>query len=130
MSDPKIVNLSALPWTTWSTSERIGVEIKDPARKWARATAGWRVYRLAPGMQSTRLHRHLLQEEMFLILEGEGPLRHGERAAREPGTRPAGDPGTAPHGNPWPCVPNGRISRSGLDQGGPVTLAGLRARSC
>jgi len=47
MSDPKIVNLSALPWTTWSTSERIGVEIKDPARKVGSshcgcACTGWR----------------------------------------------------------------------------------------
>ena len=79
MSDPRIVNLHALPWTTWSTSERIGVEIKDPARKVGSSHCGLRLYRLAPGMQSTRLHRHLLQEEMFLILSGDGTLRHGDR---------------------------------------------------
>ena len=99
MSDPKIVNLSDLPWTPWSSSERIGVEIKDPARKLGSSHCGFRMYRLAPGKQATRLHRHLVQEEMFLILAGEGTLRHGEReVAVKAGDfilYPAGDP--APH---------------------------------
>ena len=80
MSDPKIVNLSDLPWTPWSSSERIGVEIRDPARKLGSSHCGFRMYRLAPGKQATRLHRHLVQEEMFLILAGEGTLRHGDPA--------------------------------------------------
>src|SRR6185436_17210236 len=96
MSDPKIVNLSDLSWTQWSTSERIGVEIKDPARKLGSSHCGLRVYRLAPGMQATRLHRHLLQEEMYLILAGQGTLRHGDReVAVNAGDfilYPAGDP--------------------------------------
>jgi uncharacterized cupin superfamily protein len=96
VSEPKIVNLSELPWTPWSTSERIGAEVKDPARKLGSVHCGLRVYRLAPGMQATRLHRHLLQEEMYLILAGEGTLRHGEReVAVKAGDfilYPAGDP--------------------------------------
>jgi uncharacterized cupin superfamily protein len=96
VSDPKIVNLSELPWTPWSTSDRIGVEVKDPARKLGSAHCGLRVYRLAPGMQATRLHRHLLQEEMYLILAGEGTLRHGDREvvvkAGDFILYPAGDP--------------------------------------
>jgi uncharacterized cupin superfamily protein len=99
VSDPKIVNLSELSWTPWSTSERIGVEIKDPARKLGSSHCGFRVYRLAPGMQSTRLHRHLLQEEMFFVLSGSGALRHGDREipvkAGDYILYPAGDP--APH---------------------------------
>jgi uncharacterized cupin superfamily protein len=79
MSDPKIVNLSDLPWTPWTTSKGVAVEIRDPARKLGSSHCGFRVYRLAPGMQSTRLHRHLLQEEMFLLLAGTGTLRHGDR---------------------------------------------------
>jgi uncharacterized cupin superfamily protein len=37
------------------------------------------MYRLAPGKQATRLHRHHLQEEMFLILSGSGTLRHDDK---------------------------------------------------
>lgn len=79
MSDPKIVNLESLPWTAWETRPGIEVEIRDPARKAGSVKCGLRVYRLAPGKQSTRLHRHLLQEEMFLILEGSGTLRHSDK---------------------------------------------------
>ena len=79
MSEPKIVNLESLPWSPWSSGHGISVEIRDPARKVGSSHCGLRVYRLAPGLQSTRLHRHLLQEEMFLILKGEGTLRHGDR---------------------------------------------------
>jgi uncharacterized cupin superfamily protein len=77
MDAPRIVNLSDLPWTPWSLGERMAVEIRDPARKLGSALSGLRLYRLAPGKQATRLHRHHFQEEMFLILKGAGTLRHG-----------------------------------------------------
>ena len=96
MSDPKIVNLNDLPWTPWTTRDGISVEIRDPARKLGSSHCGLRVYRLAPGSQATRLHRHLLQEEMFLILSGSGTLRHGDRRvpvkAGDFILYPAGDP--------------------------------------
>jgi len=96
MNGPKIVNLSNLPWTPWSANERIAVEIQDPARRLGSAHSGFRLYRLAPGKQATRLHRHLHQEEMYLILKGGGTLRHGERDVPvEAGDfilYPAGDP--------------------------------------
>lgn len=108
MSDPRIVNVSELPWTPWTYDEKIGAEIRDPARKLGSTHCGFRLYRLAPGKQSARLHRHLLQEEMFFILAGSGTLRHGDRnVAVKAGDfilYPAGDPaahtivntGTAP----------------------------------
>ena len=96
MQDPKIVNLSDLPWTPWSFGENMGAEIQDPARKLGSTQAGFRLYRLAPGKQATRLHRHAFQEEMFLILKGNGILRHGDReVAVRSGDfilYPAGDP--------------------------------------
>jgi uncharacterized cupin superfamily protein len=96
MNDPKIVNLSDLPWTTWTTDEHTAVEIRDPARKLGSALAGLRIYRLAPGKRATRLHRHHYQEEFFLVLAGTGTLRHGTRdVAVKPGdfiVYPAGDP--------------------------------------
>ena len=99
MNDPKIVNLSDLPWTPWSSGEGMTVEIRDPARKLGSVQAGLRLYRLGPGKQATRLHRHHLQEEMFLILKGSGVLRHGDREFQVKAgdfiLYPAGDP--APH---------------------------------
>lgn len=96
MIEPKIVNLDTLSWTRWESGDGISVEIRDPARKAGSSLCGLRVYRLAPGMQSTRLHRHLLQEEMFLILSGSGTLRHGDRKvpvkAGDFILYPAGDP--------------------------------------
>ncbi|HEU5180381.1 MAG TPA: cupin domain-containing protein [Candidatus Polarisedimenticolia bacterium] len=79
MSEPRIVNVGDLPWTEWSAGPGMNVEIRDPARKLESHLCGLRLYRLAPGKQATRLHRHLLQEEMFLILKGSGTLRHGDR---------------------------------------------------
>jgi len=79
MNDPKIVNLSDLPWTSWSSGERATVEIRDPARRLESIHSGFRLYRLSPGNQATRLHRHHLQEEIYLILKGSGTLRHGDR---------------------------------------------------
>jgi len=99
MSEPRIVNLSDLPWTEWRSDDRTSVEIRDPARKLGSALAGFRLYRLAPGKRATRLHRHHYQEEFFLILKGNGTLQHGERAvAVKPGDfilYAAGDP--VPH---------------------------------
>ncbi|HEV8337575.1 MAG TPA: cupin domain-containing protein [Candidatus Polarisedimenticolia bacterium] len=96
MSDPRIVNVSDLPWTPWSAGERIAVEIQDPARRLGSVHSGLRLYRLAPGKQATRLHRHHHQEEMYLILKGSGALRHGERdvpvKAGDFILYPAGDP--------------------------------------
>jgi len=99
MNDPRIVNLSDLPWTPWSSGEQIAVDIRDPAGRLGSIHSGLRLYRLAPGKQATRLHRHHLQEEMYLILEGSGTLRHGDRDVPvKPGDfilYVAGDP--APH---------------------------------
>ena len=99
MSDPRIVNLSDLPWTLWTTDEKTAVEIRDPARRVGSSLAGFRVYRLAPGKRSTRLHRHHYQEEFFLILSGRGMLRHGTRDVPVKSgdfiAYPAGDP--VPH---------------------------------
>jgi len=79
MDEPRIVNVSELPWTPWSPEQNVAVEIRDPARRLGSVHSGFRLYRLAPGKQATRLHRHLHQEELYLILKGSGALRHGER---------------------------------------------------
>ena len=99
MSDPRIVNIADLPWRSASRSERITVEFKDPARHLGSTVSGFRIERLAPGKQASPLHRHHLQEEMFLILGGTGVLRHAEReVAVKPGDFIVYAPGEpAPH---------------------------------
>jgi len=96
MDDPRIVNLSELPWTPWTPDGSITVEIKDPARKLGSVLSGLRVLRVAPGKESSWLHRHLHQEEMYLILKGSGHLRHADRQvpvkAGDFILYPAGDP--------------------------------------
>ena len=77
MSAPKLVNLADLAWRTRSRSERITVDLKDPARHLGSAVCGLVIERVAPGKQASPLHRHRLQEEIFLILAGTGLLRHG-----------------------------------------------------
>ncbi|MCK6429193.1 MAG: cupin domain-containing protein [Burkholderiaceae bacterium] len=79
MNQPKIVNLSALPWRTRSRSDHVTVDVKDPARHLGSTVCGFVIERVAPGKQASPPHRHHLQEEMFLILAGTGVLRHGGR---------------------------------------------------
>ncbi|MFZ5792545.1 MAG: cupin domain-containing protein [Pseudomonadota bacterium] len=79
MSNPRIINIAELPWRRCSRSERITIEFKDPARHLGSTVSGFRIERLAPGKQASPLHRHHLQEELFLILGGVGVLRHGDR---------------------------------------------------
>lgn len=99
MDNPRIVNVAELPWTACSLGKGASVEVRDPARRLGSRLAGFRLYRLAPGRQATRLHRHHHQEEMFLILKGSATLRHGEGEfpVKEGDfiLYPAGDP--APH---------------------------------
>ena len=96
MNDPRMVNVLDLPWMPWTSGKGVAVELKDPARRLGSTRSGFRLYRLAPRTQATRLHRHHHQEEMFLILKGHGTLRHGEREVpvREGDfiLYPAGDP--------------------------------------
>lgn len=79
MNDRRIVNVADLQWRSYSRSERVTVELKDPANHLGSTVSGFRIERLEPGKQASSLHRHHLQEEMFLILGGTGVLRHGDR---------------------------------------------------
>jgi uncharacterized cupin superfamily protein len=96
VTSPRIVNVNDIPWTGWFRSAQIAVEVKDPARAVGSSLCGFRLERLAPGKQASPMHRHHLQEEMFLILRGSGVLRHADQevSVREGDfvLYPAGDP--------------------------------------
>jgi uncharacterized cupin superfamily protein len=68
----------------WRPSNQMGVENTDLGRQLEASTLGARLWRLKPGQASTR-HRHLDQEELYLLLEGAGRMRvDGDMLTLEP----------------------------------------------
>ena len=61
----------------WRPSNQMGVLNTDLGKQLEAATLGARLWRLAPGQASTR-HRHVTQEELYVVLEGTGRMRVGE----------------------------------------------------
>jgi quercetin dioxygenase-like cupin family protein len=58
----------------WRPSNQMRVENTDLGRQLEAGALGARLWRLAPGQASTR-HRHLEQEELYVLLEGTGRVR-------------------------------------------------------
>ena len=61
----------------WRRSNQMGVLNTDLAKQLGAGTMGARLWRLEPGLASTR-HRHREQAELYLLLEGTGRCRLGE----------------------------------------------------
>ena len=61
----------------WRPSNQMRVENTDLAKQLEAQQLGARLWRLGPGQAST-LHRHFDQEEMYVVLEGEGRIRVDE----------------------------------------------------
>ena len=55
----------------------MGVLNTDLGKQLGSTTLGARLWRLAPGQASTR-HRHAVQQELYVVLEGTGRIRVGE----------------------------------------------------
>jgi len=58
----------------WRPSNQMGVENTDLGKQLGAENLGMRLWRLAPGQASTK-HRHLRQEELYVLLEGTGRMR-------------------------------------------------------
>ena len=68
----------------WRPSNQMGVQNTDLARQLGATDLGARLWRLEPGQASTR-HRHIGQQEVYLVLEGTGRMRvDGELLTLEP----------------------------------------------
>jgi quercetin dioxygenase-like cupin family protein len=63
----------------WRESNQMGVLNTDLGKQLEASTLGARLWRLRPGQASTR-HRHSTQEELYVVLEGEGRIRIGEES--------------------------------------------------
>src|ERR1700727_423902 len=60
----------------WRPSNQMGVLNTDLAKQLSASTFGARLWRLTPGQASTR-HRHLVQHELYVVLDGTGRIRVG-----------------------------------------------------
>ncbi|MGH2983908.1 MAG: cupin domain-containing protein [Solirubrobacterales bacterium] len=58
----------------WRPSNQMQVENTDLAKQLKAETLGARLWRLHPGQASTR-HRHRVQHELYLLLDGSGRIR-------------------------------------------------------
>jgi uncharacterized cupin superfamily protein len=58
----------------WRPSNQMSVQNTDLAKQLEATRLGARLWRLAPGQASTR-HRHQEEEELYVLLEGEGRVR-------------------------------------------------------
>jgi quercetin dioxygenase-like cupin family protein len=58
----------------WRPSNQMGVANTDLAKQLSATTLAARLWRLAPGQASTR-HRHLAQQELYVVPEGTGRVR-------------------------------------------------------
>ena len=58
----------------WRPSNQMGVLNTDLAKQLQATELGARFWRLGPGQASTR-HRHRLQAELYVVIEGQGRMR-------------------------------------------------------
>ena len=61
----------------WRPSNQMRIENTNLSHQLEATALGARLWRLAPGQASTR-HRHVVQEELYVLLEGSGRVRIGE----------------------------------------------------
>lgn len=61
----------------WRRSNQMKTWNTDLGKQLEASTLGARLWRLEPGQASTR-HRHLQQEELYVLLEGTGRVRVGD----------------------------------------------------
>ena len=61
----------------WRPSNQMGVQNTDLGKQLEASTLGARLWRLSRGQASTR-HRHIEQEELYVLLEGRGRIRVDE----------------------------------------------------
>lgn len=94
-----VVRPADLSYTTWGKGERFAAELADVTDKTAGHGLGARMTVVAPGKAAWPYHCHHGNDELFVILAGEGELRYGGEAyAVAPADVvhcPAGGPETA-----------------------------------
>jgi uncharacterized cupin superfamily protein len=72
------LNLSELEWLPYAIAPGVGGDVRDVGRAVGTRNVGLRIQRIPPGARASRRHRHLFQEELLVVVRGEGTLVHGE----------------------------------------------------
>src|SRR5690348_11863028 len=90
-----ILNIDAIEYRDWARGEKFAAKLGDVGRRVGAQKLGYNVTVLPPGKRAFPRHNHTVNEEMFLILEGEGevvigakrtPVRKGDFIACPPGS--------------------------------------------
>ncbi len=68
-----------VPWEEWSEGSRYGTRFRYLSGFGGANHVGVALEELAPGMESSLNHYHMLEEEQAFILEGEMTLRLGDK---------------------------------------------------
>jgi uncharacterized cupin superfamily protein len=78
MDDRPIVNIAELEYRRWGNGDRFDARVGAIGGRLGAQRLGYNVTVLAPGKRAFPMHSHRVNEEMFLVLEGEGEIRIGE----------------------------------------------------
>jgi len=72
------VKLSDLKPFAYSFGANIGGQMADVGRTVGSKTVGLVIQTVRPGCFSSRRHKHVFQEEILIVMAGEGTLHHGD----------------------------------------------------
>ena len=95
---PNILNVDDVEWEDWAPGPEYGITSCWLARPAGATLTGLNIDRIHPGKLNTVPHCHSAEEELFVVLEGDGecllgdedhPIRAGHVVARPAGTRVA-----------------------------------------
>src|SRR6516162_219329 len=73
------LKLSELKSFDYAFGPGIGGKMADVGRTVGSKTIGLTIQTIAPGRFSSRRHKHLFQEELLIVMSGEGTLHHGDQ---------------------------------------------------
>ncbi|WP_027229838.1 cupin domain-containing protein [Phyllobacterium sp. UNC302MFCol5.2] len=71
-----------VPWEEWSEGSRYGTRFRYLSGHGGATHVGVALEELAPGMESSLNHYHMLEEEQAFVLAGEMTLRLGDKTYR------------------------------------------------
>ena len=77
--NPPVLNINDAPLQEWRHGERYEARMAQIGRQLGARKLGYRLVVLPPGKVAWPVHAHLVNEEMFFVIDGNGRLRLGER---------------------------------------------------
>jgi len=75
---PRLVDLQSVPAFDYQFGPSQMGRMQDVGRNVGSDKIGLMIQTIAPGKRSSRRHRHLFQEELLIVMAGNGHLLHGD----------------------------------------------------